>query len=179
MPFLDISLLNVLDPNTLSGAVIYAFIFLALALLSARFVRAVARRNARFFPDPTAIHFISQLLQVTVFLLAIILYAQLVPALRSFGTALLTGVSIASVIVGLAAQSTLGNVIAGIALLLYRPFEVGDQVQLNTPKGLQTGAIQSLGLGYTVVRSTDNQDIIVPNSVMASAIIIRLGKEKE
>lgn len=175
---LDSSLLMVLDPGRLTGAIVYAFIFLVLALLSARFVRIFASRNARYFPDQTGIHFISQLLQVAVFLVAIILYAQLVPGLRSFGTALLTGVSIASVILGLAAQSTLGNAIAGLSLLLYRPFEAGDQVQLNTPKGLQTGTIESITLGYTVLRSGDNERILVPNSVMASAVIIKLGPKE-
>ena len=48
----------------------------------------------------------------------LVLYAHLIPALRSMGTALLTGVSVVSVIIGLAAQNTLGNLIAGISLLL-------------------------------------------------------------
>jgi small-conductance mechanosensitive channel len=172
---LDSSLLALLDPGGLTGALIYAFIFLVLALLGARFVRIFASRNAKYFPDQTGIHFISQLLQVAVFLMAIILYAQLVPGLRSFGTALLTGVSIASVIVGLAAQSTLGNIIAGLSLLLYRPFEAGDQVQLNTPKGLQTGTVKSVTLGYTILQSGEDEQIVVPNSVMASAVIIKVG----
>lgn len=137
-------------------------------------MRIFARRNAKYFPDQTGIHFISQLLQVAVFLVAIILYAQLVPGLRSFGAALLTGVSIASVILGLAAQSTLGNAIAGLSLLLYRPFEAGDRVQLDTPKGLQTGTVESVTLGYTILRSEGNERIVVPNSVMASAVIIKL-----
>ena len=86
--------------------------------------------------------------------------------------------SIASVIVGLAAQSTLGNMIAGLALLLYRPFEAGDQVQLNTPKGLQTGTIKSVTLGYTILRSGEDEEIVVPNSVMASAVIIKIGRKE-
>jgi small-conductance mechanosensitive channel len=173
---LDASILGFLDPARLSGAAIYALLFLLLALLGARFVRVVAARNAKYFPDRTGYNFISQLLQVVVFLVAIILYAQLVPGLRSFGTALLTGVSIASVIVGLAAQSTLGNMIAGLSLLLYRPFEAGDQVQLNTPKGMQTGTIESVTLGYTILRSGEDEQIVVPNSVMASAVIIKIGR---
>ncbi len=163
------------DPATLSGALIYALIFLVLGVVAIRFVRSVTRRTARRFSDPTGIVFVSQLTQVGIFLAAIILYAQLIPALRSFGTAILTGVSIAGIIVGLAAQSTLGNLIAGISLLLYRPFDVGDQIELNTPRGIQTGVIQSLGLGYTVVKNADSNEIVVPNSVMAGAVIIKLG----
>jgi small-conductance mechanosensitive channel len=166
-----------LDPSHLTGALIYAFLFLLLALVGMALVRILARRIAKYLPDRTGIRFISQFLQVVVFLVALILYAQLVPGLRSFGTALLTGVSIASIIVGLAAQSTLGNMIAGVSLLLYRPFEAGDQIQLNTPKGMQTGIIQSVTLGYTVLRSEDDEQIVVPNSVMASAVIIKMERK--
>ena len=48
-----------------------------------------------------------------IWVLAVILYAQLIPGLRSLGIALLTGASVASILIGLAAQSTLGNLIAG------------------------------------------------------------------
>jgi moderate conductance mechanosensitive channel len=172
--FLNSSLLlALLNPDTLPGALLYALLFFALALLGARFVRVLTKRTAKRFPDPTAINFVSQLLQLGIFLAGLILYAQLVTALRAFGTALLTGVGIASVIFGLAAQSTLGNLIAGFALLLYRPFQVGDEVQLDTPKGLETGIIESLTLGYTLLRNSEGGEIIVPNNLMASAIIIK------
>ncbi len=179
MPDLTPLLSPLLDANTWPGAIFFAILFLVLALLGARFVRVFTRRNARYLPDPTATSFVSQLLQIGVFLVAAILYAQLVPELRSFGTALLTGVSIVSVVIGLAAQSTLGNIIAGIAILLYRPFQVGDQIQLTTPRGVETGIIESLTLGYTLLRSTEGQKIVVPNSVMASAVIIKLSQFQE
>jgi moderate conductance mechanosensitive channel len=178
MPGFASSLLgSLLDASNWPGAIFFALLFLLLALVGARSVGIFTRRHSRYLPDPTASRFVSQLLQVAVFLVAVILYAQLVPELRSFGTALLTGVSIISVIIGLAAQSTLGNVISGIAILLYRPFEVGDQVQLATPKGVQTGTIESLTLGYTMLHGSDDEEIVVPNSVMASAVIIKLRSE--
>ena len=50
---------------------------------------------------------------------ALILYALIVPALRSVGTALLTGFSVGAVVLGLAAQNTLGNLIAGFSILRF------------------------------------------------------------
>ena len=105
--------------------------------------------------------------------LALILYAHLIPELRSLGTVLLTGASVASILVGLAAQSTLGNVIAGLSLLLYRPFQIGDTVQLTVPAGIQTGRIEDLTLGYTMIKTVEKREIVVPNSVMASQAIIK------
>ena len=77
--------------------------------------------------DRTGIQFVTQLSQALIYLGATVLYAHLVPVLPQLGTALLTGVSVASVVIGLAAQNTLGNVIAGFSLLLYRPFRIGDR----------------------------------------------------
>ena len=170
-------LADVFNPDTLPGGLVYALLFLALALIGIRLVRVFARRSARHFQDVTALHFVAQLAQVGVFLAALILYAQLVPALRAVGTALLAGVSVASILVGLAAQSTLANLIAGLALLLYHPFGVGDRVQLATPKGVETGTIVALTLGYTLLHNAADQEIIVPNSVMISQVIILLPPE--
>ena len=76
--------------------------------------------------------------------------------------------------IGLAAQNTLGNVIAGISLLLYRPFVVGDRVQVSAPTGLEIGVVESITLGYTVLKTYDNRRVVVPNSAMASQVTINL-----
>jgi small-conductance mechanosensitive channel len=112
--------------------------------------------------------------RVAIFALAIVLYANLIPALRAIGTALLASVSIVSLVIGLAAQNTLGNLIAGISLALYRPFEVGDLVQVHPPGGPEIGHIESLTLGYTVLRTDDNRRVIIPNSVMGAQVTINL-----
>jgi small conductance mechanosensitive channel len=92
--------------------------------------------------------------------------------------ALLTGVSVASVVLGLAAQNTLGNVIAGFSLLLYRPIRIGDRVQVAGPSGPCIGATESLSLGYTIIRAEDGRTIIVPNSTMASQVTVNLNEVK-
>lgn len=69
--------------------------------------------------DHTTVAFLQRMGKALIWVLAIILYAQLIPELRSLGTALLAGASVASILVGLAAQSTLGNLAAGLSLLLY------------------------------------------------------------
>jgi small conductance mechanosensitive channel len=169
---------SLFNPGALPGALFYGLVFLVLATIVIRLVRlAVAetlKRDHKQLIDPTVVTFLMQLAQFGIYLLAFILYAHLIPALRSLGTALLTGVSVISVIIGLAAQNTLGNLIAGISLLLYRPFHVGDRVQINAPTGLETGTVDSITLGYTVLKTTDNRRIVVPNSVMISQVTVNL-----
>jgi small conductance mechanosensitive channel len=179
MAFLDrISKINLLNPATMLGAIYYFAIFLLLAILGARFLRlAVTRlmeRDQRGMIDPTVASFLTQLAQLGIYLVALIIYAHLVPALRSLGTAVLAGVSVASIVIGLAAQSTLGNLIAGVSLLLYRPFQVGDRVQVNAPGGPEAGVVEHLTLGYTILQTGDQRRVVVPNSTMASQVTINL-----
>jgi len=105
------------DPSSLTGALLYAALFFAAAAIVARAIRTSVKRLLSHadhtLVDRTGVEFVTQLAQVLVYLCALVLYAHLVPVLRQFGTALLAGVSVASVVIGLAAQNTLGNVIPG------------------------------------------------------------------
>ncbi len=172
---LNLIVAEAFNPGTLLGALCYALLFASTALALTRVVHFTVRRGSQYLSDPIASGFIAQFLQVVVVLGMLILYAHVVPALRSLGTALLTGASVGAIILGLASQSTLGNLVAGLSILLYHPFSLGDEIEINTPKGMMRGAISSLSLGYTLVAESREQ-IVVPNSVMASAVMIRTNR---
>jgi small conductance mechanosensitive channel len=87
---------------------------------------------------------------------------------------LLAGASIASVVFGLAAQSTLGNLIAGIAITIYRPFRLGDRLQVATPTGTESGTVKLISLGYTTLRTADDREVVLPNSLAASQVLLNL-----
>jgi small-conductance mechanosensitive channel len=167
-----------LNPSTWLGAGFYALIFFLGAFLFARAIRLAVSRIERSrqvgMADSLAVGFVRQLSEAVVYAAAAILYAHLIPALRTVGTAMLAGASVASIVLGLAAQSTLGNLIAGLGLLLYRPFSVGDRLQMNLPGGPEPAVVEELTLGYTFLRAEDQRVIVVPNSVMASQVTIRL-----
>ncbi|MBC8870099.1 MAG: mechanosensitive ion channel family protein [Planctomycetes bacterium] len=169
---------EIYNPATPLGAVFYAVVFLLLAWVTGRVLRFLVNRavehDRKGLVDRTAAPFLVQLARAFVYVVALLLYVHLIPQLRSVGTALLTGVSVASVVIGLAAQNTLGNLIGGIALLIYRPFRVGDRVQLNAPTGTETGSIETITLGYTILVTGDNRRVVVPNSVMANQITLNL-----
>jgi moderate conductance mechanosensitive channel len=178
MTLLEYVVRDFLVPTTVIGAFFYAAVAFGVAVVAARLVRVVATHSERHLTDVTALRFVVQLLQVCAFIVAFILYMHLVPPLRAFATALLAGVSVVSIVLGLAAQNTLGNLIAGFSLVLYHPFHVGDVVQLNTPKGLTTGTVESLALGHTRLRDAEGAAIIVPNGVMVSSVLILVGQKE-
>jgi small-conductance mechanosensitive channel len=162
-----------INPATLVGTIFYALVFFLLAWLGTRSLRLTMNRLEGGLLDRTLTRFFRHIGITLIWILALISFAHLIPELRSLGTALLTGASVASIVIGIAAQSTLGNLIAGLSLLVYRPFRIGDSVRLTAPAGVDTGTIEDLNLGYTVIRTGDNKLILVPNSVMASQAIIK------
>jgi small conductance mechanosensitive channel len=78
------------------------------------------------------------------------------------------------VVIGLAAQSTLGNLVAGVSIIIYRPFRLGDTLQLAAPTGADIGVVELISLGYTTLRAPDGRLIVVPNAIAASQITINL-----
>ncbi|HEV7162262.1 MAG TPA: mechanosensitive ion channel family protein [Solirubrobacteraceae bacterium] len=109
--------------------------------------------------------------------LATVVLALLV-ALRVAGIearTLALGGAFTAVIFGLAAQQTLGNLIAGTVLLSARPFRVGDRVRLQGGPlaGQVEGTVSSLGLLYTTF-ATGEDVLMVPNSVVLNVAILPL-----
>jgi small conductance mechanosensitive channel len=88
---------------------------------------------------------------------------------------LAVGGAITAVILGLAAQQTVGNLIAGTVLLSARPFRVGDRIRVHAGgvAGTVEGAVASLGLLYTTLANGADR-IMVPNNVVLSAAVVPL-----
>jgi small-conductance mechanosensitive channel len=103
------------------------------------------------------------------------LFVALVVALRIADvslTAIAITASASAVVIGLAAQQTLGNLIAGIVLLSARPFRVGDTIRLQVGvlAGQIEGVVTSLGLMYTTFDS-GGDPVMVPNSAVLAAAV--------
>ena len=172
--------LSFLRPDTLIGAAVYLVLFLLAALLLARALRAAVHgqltRHGHI--DRTTISFAQQIGTAAIWVVVLILYAHLIPELRAMGTALLAGASVASVVIGLAAQSTLGNLIAGVSITLYRPFRLGDTLLVATPTGTEVGAVELISLGYTTLRTADGRLVVLPNSLAASQVTINFREAR-
>jgi small conductance mechanosensitive channel len=170
-------LFSILEPGEPIGAFIYFVVFVTLALILSRGLRAAvhAALSKDRHIDRTAISFMQQIGSVVIWIMMLILYAHLIPQLRALGTALLAGAGVASVVIGLAAQSTLGNLVAGISMTIYRPFRLGDILQVAAPTGTEIGVVDHISLGYTTLRVQDGRFVVLPNSVAASQVAINLS----
>jgi small-conductance mechanosensitive channel len=99
----------------------------------------------------------------------IIIATAIIIALDSLGVNVMpfiAGAGVAGIAIGFAAKDTLSNLIAGILLIIDRPFEVGDRIEVWTaPSGSSTwGDVIDIGLRATKIKTTDNIVIIIPNN---------------
>ena len=86
---------------------------------------------------------------------------------------LIAGGAFTAIVLGLAAQQTLGNLFAGLVLITARPFRVGERVRLQAGAigGIHEGVVSSLGLMYTTLaRGADR--IMIPNIQVIAAVVV-------
>lgn len=109
-------------------------------------------------------HFIVAL----VYLAGIILIVSSIPQLRSISVALLAGAGFAGIVIGLAAQRTLSNLISGISLAVFRPFRIGDVLSIRD----EYGTVEDITLRHTVIKTWVNKRLIIPKSIISDEAIV-------
>jgi small-conductance mechanosensitive channel len=96
--------------------------------------------------------------------------------LQNFGVnvaSLVVSLGVGSLAVGLAAQDTLSNMFAGFTLLVDRPFRVGDRIQLASG---ETGDVQAIGMRATLIKTTDDTILVVPNSILVKERLVNQSR---
>jgi small-conductance mechanosensitive channel len=87
-------------------------------------------------------------------------------------SAILAALGVGSLAIGLAAQQTLGNMIAGFTLLADRPFRVGDRIRLASG---ESGQVIDIGVRSTRIRLGDGNLLIVPNAELANSRVVNFA----
>src|SRR4051794_3868352 len=157
------------------GTQVQVVTVIALLALGWAFARSIGRLlGPALFRrlDPGTAGTVGFLIRLATIIVALLL------ALRIAGLRpreLAVGGAFTAVILGLAAQQTLGNLFAGMVLLSARPFKVGDRVrfQAGALAGNVEGTVSSLGLLYTVL-SDGEDEIMVPNNVVLNVAVVPL-----
>jgi small-conductance mechanosensitive channel len=147
--------------------VIAAVIFAAVTLLARVIDWSLTRRPLA--PEAATRYRIFRR-TVTVIILTVGLFSALlaIPEVRAVAGGLLASSALLGVVLGFAAQRTLGNFVAGILIALAQPVRIGDRVEY----GGASGVVEEIGLTYTFIRAIDRRRIVVPNEKLASDMIV-------
>jgi small conductance mechanosensitive channel len=148
---------------------------IALVLLGWTIARDIGRAAAPTFfrrMDPGTAGTVGFLIRLITMLVTVLLALYIAGVNAG---AIVAGSAFTAVILGLAAQQTLGNLFAGMVLLSARPFRVGERVRLQAGAigGQVEGIVSSLGLLYTTLARGEDR-IMVPNSQVLAAAVVPL-----
>ncbi|OCL16226.1 mechanosensitive ion channel domain-containing protein [Gilliamella sp. wkB171] len=122
--------------------------------------------------DPTVVKFVSALSYYAV------MVVTLVAVLGQLGVqtaSIVAVIGAAGLAVGLALQGSLSNFAAGVILIIFRPFKVGETVVINSQKGV----IDSIQIFSTTIVTPTNELVVIPNSQVVSANIINFTRLPE
>ena len=159
-------------PELIAKALLFLLIVVVFALLSSivgRLLRRALSASRLQFSRLIIDFFVSLASKATLFIGLLIALSQ---AGIQLGP-LIAGLGVAGFIAGFAMQDSLSNFMAGLMILIYRPFDVGDAVEAGGIKG----NVSRMSLSTTTIHSFDNQRIIVPNSKIWGNVIINITAE--
>lgn len=163
-----------LMPGSIWESVVFALVVLAVAMIISRILKFVIDRFVKTAAlklkvDHTRYKFFKNATDFVIYLIATVVIFRSIPSLRTYGNTLLASAGVLAAIVGFASQSAFSNIISGIFLVIFRPFSVGDRVQIGQ---LYTGDVEDITLRHTVIRNFENRLIVIPNSVINNETII-------
>jgi small conductance mechanosensitive channel len=160
--------------GTFSVRILVAGLILMVTLWAAGRLAVVARTGVERIHrhnggDTTLASFVSALVRY------LIVAIGLVAVLQQLGiqtTSVLAVLGAASLAIGLALQGTLGNVAAGVMILLLRPYRVGDKVELNGRQGV----VEGMDLFNTEILDYDGLTIFLPNGKVFGDMIVNVSR---
>jgi len=131
-----------------------------------RLAAAVTRGEVSAVLD-TRLRFVRRLIYATILLVGIAIALSQFTGLSKLAASLLASGALAAAIIGFAARQTLANVVAGIMLAITQPLRVGDWVTFEE----QYGVVEDVRLNFTVLRTSSDQRVVIPNERLASGIL--------
>ena len=153
---------------------IFIVCVLAIAFIVARIVRwlinqAYKRESRLIKVDQTTYKFAKNAISFIIWLIALAVIAMMIPQLKALAVALFAGAGILFAIAGFAAQSAFANIIAGIFIVIFKPFRVGDLIKVGDR---DRGIVEDITLRHTVIVNFENKRIVIPNSVISEETVV-------
>ncbi len=163
-------LLDKLGLNLLLLAKVLLIVLVALVL--ERVIRILLKRaylhSDQGNEDRTRYRFLRNATRFIVGLVGAAAIIYTIPSLRYLAVTLFAGAGILVALLGFAAQGAFSNIISGIFIVSFKPFRVGDMLQVGTHSGI----VEDITLRHTVIVTGENRRVIIPNSRISDETLI-------
>ena len=160
---------------------LYYFIITCITTIILAFVcdlaikKIFAKRLLKNKEHLTTNEYLLRTIRFVLWLLALIVIFKQIAPLNQLGNTILGATSLIAVAVGIAAQATFGNYIAGFFLAIHKPFKVGDIIYIKE-RGI-SGTVEDITFRHTVLTTQEQTQIIIPNTFMNTAIIENMSNQ--
>ncbi len=139
--------------------------------------RGYARRKAKGRDEFTQYRFLRNAVRTVVVVAAFFGVIYTIPSLRSFAFTLFAGAGLLVAILGFAAQKAFSDIISGIFIVSFKPFRVGDVIQVGQ-QGL-FGTVEDINLRHTTMLTFENRRVVIPNSIIGEERIVNSSIKEE
>lgn len=149
-----------------------ALIVLVIALKVIGWIKKFIKSSSKLDKlDPSLRSFLSSFASIVLYVLLVIVIAGMIgiPA-----TSFITILASCGVAIGLALQGSLSNFAGGLMILFFKPFKVGDFIEVCG----ETGTVTEITVVYTVLLSVDNKRITLPNGTITNSVIENYSAEE-
>ncbi len=127
--------------------------------------------------DPTSLKFLRYVAVFTIYFTGLLFGLMAFPSLRGVAQTALGGAGVLALIVGVASQEALSNLVGGLFIISFKPFKIGDLIKVTDT---MVGNVTDITLRHTVIRNFENKMIVIPNSIINKEKLINydLGELK-
>ncbi len=154
---------------------VLALMYVVLCFLIVKLVDKIFKRIISHKEDSIKLQFLSGIIKIAIIIFFLFRIAALSTLLSSFSNTILMSSSLIVVVLGFIFQEGLSNIIHGFIITVFRPFKVGDRVEINNGTERLTGYVREVTLRHTVITGViDNAEYIIPNSVLDNCVIRNL-----
>lgn len=149
--------------------IIWIVVPLVAAVLVNKLIGKVFKKHNEIHGEQIPTHIFHKIVTVTIWAMAIVIACQQFEGFQKALNTLLASSGVVALGISLAAQESLQNIIDGVILQIFKPFDIGDRITLPE-KGL-TGNITEMNLRHTVITTYNNTKYILSNKSISQAII--------
>lgn len=164
---------NIMKLNSFWSILLYVVFILFVSWVISRVIRFVIviylkkSKSERY--KKTSLQFLKNSIKFFIGLFAFVYVIVTVPALKSKAAFIFSGAGILAAIIGFAAQAAISNLIAGVFIVVFKPFRVGDYIKLDAER---IGVVEDITLRHTVINNFENKRLIIPNSIISTESVL-------
>ena len=149
--------------------VTYAIVFFASFFIRKILNTIIKKNTDELGAKETSYVFIKNSISFILYTIGTIYVVHNIPYLNSMSKTLFGAAGILAAVIGFASQKAFSNIVSGLFILIFKPFRVGDIIEIS---GNKKGIVEEITLRHTIIKDFEFRRVIIPNSIISDETIV-------